>query len=159
MSPEVKAALIGVGGALLVWVASWLWTWHVDRRTRKNVRAMLGMEVEENLQALRVWQQRAREQVNFEQGHLMAGVQHVDAVRNLKFPAWSRRVWQEGMHLIPIALDEEEIRQVHRFHQKLDELAEIQAQNDPKQSRSELAKLVDQVVDDLLAGGNPLSQP
>ena len=159
MSSEVEAALIGVGGALLVWVASCLWSWQVDRRTRKNVRAMLGMEVDENLQALRGWQQRVREQVKFGQGHLMAGVQHVDAVRNVKFPAWSHRVWQEGMQLIPIALDDKKIRELHRFHQKLDELTEIQARDDAKRSRSEIAKLLDQVVDDLLAGGNPLSEP
>jgi hypothetical protein len=55
MRVEIEAAIIGVVGALIVLLASWLWSWYVDRRTGKRVRATLSMEIDENLQDLRKW--------------------------------------------------------------------------------------------------------
>ena len=156
MSLEVKAALIGVGGALLVWLVSWLWTLRVEGSTRKRARVMLSMEMEENLQKLSKWRQRTGESVTFSQSPL-AGVQLADALRNLELPAWSHRVWEGAVQLVPIALDEEEIKQVHRFHQELDGLSQLKRRDDLKPS--EMTRLVSPAVEELLKSGNPLKKP
>ena len=61
MRVEIEAAIIGVAGALIVLLASWLWSWYVDRRTGKRVCAMLSMEIDENLQDVRKWWERTRD--------------------------------------------------------------------------------------------------
>jgi hypothetical protein len=155
MRVEIEAAIIGVGGALLVWLASWLWSLHVDRRTGKRVRAMLSMEIDENLQNLREWWERTNASA-FPSNHPMAGVQHADAVKRLELPIWSHRVWQATVQLVPIALDETKYREVHRHHQNLDQLSALKELD--SQKLSVLEGRVRTAVEEILKAGNPLGK-
>ena len=153
MSPEVKSALLGVSGALLVWIVSWLWSLHLDHRTGKRVRTMLSLEIDENLHNLTKWRESAKKSVTFSQG-VLPDMQYGDALGMLDLPAWGHGRWQEGLQLIPIALDEEEIRHVHRFHQRLDEVSEFKKRNHLRSEFEELGNL----VDGILKSGNPLKK-
>lgn len=44
MSPETNAALIGVGGALIVLIANWGWESYHECKTRKRIRTILRLE-------------------------------------------------------------------------------------------------------------------
>lgn len=155
MRVEIEAAIIGVAGALMVLLANWLWSWYVNRRTGKRVCAMLSMEIDENLQDLREWWERTRD-TNFPAGSPMAGVQHVDAVKKLELPIWSHRVWQATSPLVPIALNELKIREVHRHHHKLDELSALKEIDNQRLSVFE--KLVRGAVEEILRAANPLNE-
>lgn len=155
MRVEIEAAIIGVSGALLVWLASWLWTLHIERRTGTRIRSMLSMEIDENLQTLQGWWKRTNNSA-FTSDSPMAGVQHVDAVRTLKLPIWSHRVWQATVQLVPMALNEAQYREVHRHHHSLDQLSALKKLDNQRPSSFE--ERVRTAVEEILKVGNPLRE-
>ena len=103
-SSQVEAALIGVTGSLLVLSLNWLWSRYVEQRSRKRVRAMLRIEIDENLQGLSKWWHGTEAAVTFSRSPL-AGVQQLDAAKKLPLPVRNHRVWQAALPLIPMSLD------------------------------------------------------
>ena len=65
-------------------------------------------------------------------------------------------MWQANAQLVPTALNEAKIREVHRYHRKLDELSALKELDNQKLSI--LEKLVRGAVEEILRAGNPLNE-
>jgi hypothetical protein len=160
MSVEIKAAMIGVRGALLVWIVSWWWSLHRDRRTGKRVHTMLSLEIDENLRALSEWRDEVRKAKsasewrtkNVNNQNIDAQVERemvTQAWLKLGVPNWIHRIWWESTQLVPIALDEQEIKEVHRLHRELEAISVRMKQEIPY----DMSK-----VDEVISAGNTLSK-
>jgi hypothetical protein len=149
MRVEIEAAIIGVGGALLVLLASWLWNLYVERRTGKRVRAMLSLEIQDNLDTLQNFLKRVGQHVTLTESPL-GNLQRNDAVRREDLPTGSHRIWEGATQSIPVALTTEQIKRVHVFHKELDDLTE--AKRDPSSRAADLESRIAR----LLGDGNPL---
>ncbi len=154
MCPETKAALIGVTGALGVWVASQFVDLWRDRRTRKRTRTMLSEEIDGNLRRLKDWQQQAAKSSSFAAGHPMANVQLGGALLQLALPVWVGQRWLNSTELIPVALNPEKIKRVQAFHDRLEALTKLQKQDVPALSKK--VSDVKSEVSAILSEGNPL---
>lgn len=152
MRVEIEAAVIAVGGALLVWIVSWVWSLHLDRRTGKRVRKMLYLEIDLNLQALSNWWAGTKPRTFA--GDPLASALQVDAIRRNNLPLWNQRIWQAVTAMVPVALNEMEIQSVFGLYRRLDQLSDsMQRENG---QRSELYTTVKSIVEDTLSKGNPL---
>jgi hypothetical protein len=151
MAVEVEAAIIGVGGALLVLLASWLWNLYVERRTGKRVRALLSLEIQDNLDTLQNFLKRVGQHVTFTESPL-GNLQRNDAVRREDLPTGSHRIWEGATQFIPVALTVEQIKRVHSFHKELDHLMETK--RDPSSKAGDLERRITR----LLRDGKPLKE-
>jgi hypothetical protein len=149
MAVEIEAAIIGVSGALLVWLTSWLWSLYVDHRTGKRVRAMLALEIQDNLDTLQNFLKRVGQHVTFTESPL-GNLQRNDAMQKENLPTGSHRIWRGAIQFIPVALTVEEIKRVHSFHKELDQLTETK--RDPSSKAADLESRITR----LLGDGNPL---
>jgi hypothetical protein len=105
VSDELLAALIGVGGLI---AGFFLNEWAVERRyrrqrreTREAVRAVLQLEMERNVEALRAW--RAGQPL----------------------PTQSNQIWASQLSALPAALSPKEIRAAHDFYYELYNLRKL----------------------------------
>jgi hypothetical protein len=105
VSDELVAALIGVGGLV---VGFFLNEWTVERRYRRQrresrqaMRAVLQVEMERNVEALRAWK----------------------AGKDL--PTQSNQIWASQLSALPTALSPKEIRAAHDFYYELYNLKKL----------------------------------
>jgi hypothetical protein len=108
VSDELVAALIGVGGLI---VGFFLNEWAVERRYRRQrresreaTRAVLHVEMERNVEALRAWR----------------------AGKDL--PTQSNQIWASQLPALPAALSPNEIRASHDFYYELYNLRKLPSQ-------------------------------
>jgi hypothetical protein len=87
---------------------------------------------------------------------MMANMQRWDALVTVPLPTFSHRIWEGLTSTIPVGLNENEIRDVHRFHARLDELIRFKGISaDP---RSQWCKKVEGVINGLIEKGNPIGK-
>ena len=153
MDTTLKAAWIGAVAGFVVWFFSWLWTLWMDRRARNRIRSMIRIEINDNLDALRCFIAAVDQRVNLTASPL-TGVQRDSALTAVTLPAFSHRIWEDLTASVPIALNETEIQNVHRFHANLDEL--IRLKGISHNTESQWQQEVDAVIDLVINRGNPV---
>ncbi len=156
MDSTLKAAWIGAVAGFVVWFFSWLWTLWSDRRARKRIRTMISIEIQDNLSSLREFCAAVEERVTFTNASHLANMQRGDTLSAIPLPEFSHRIWESLTPSIPLGLNENEIREVHRFHALLDELIRLKGiSRDPiSQWRNE----VEGVINRLLEKGDPIAE-
>ena len=131
MDIQVISTLIGVmvGFAL---AAGWDY-WKESRstgETKKRVRTILSLEIKHNIYFLeRVHQEVEAEQRKYKEtvksngmgGHTYEG-NPTKLLRDYHFEVLSRSAWETEMHLLPIALKEQEIESAFSFYSNLNDI-------------------------------------
>jgi hypothetical protein len=154
MDPTLTAAVIGLVGGFVIWLLNWLWTLYTECRARNRVRTMISIEVAENLNRLRHFWDTARGRAQFPEGSIQAEIGVGDALATIPLPPWSHRMWESLTALIPSALREDEITNIHLVHTQLDNLTKLQGID--RESRSGWAVAFKQIVKELIEKGNPI---
>lgn len=151
------ATVIGAAGGFAVWLLNWLWILYSERRLRIRIRTMLSIELEENLEALREFLSTAQKSVTLNKSPL-TGIQSHDQFFTFPLPTWKHDIWAGLTASIPLALKEQEIKEVHHFHFKLDELTRQRIDSQDTLSRFEWSRSFEDQINVLLKRGNPLKQ-
>jgi len=128
MSSTQIAALIGVLGFVVSGV-NLVWILRKELRTRRSIRTMIDIEIEDNLARLQEFWSRA-DVASTVSNTQLANMQKNDALRMGPLPILGHGTWQTLAASVPVALRPEEIRRVHRFHAKLDEIAQRKEHHD-----------------------------
>ncbi len=157
MDRALFAALIGAAGGLVVWLCNWLWLLHSERKIRTRIRTMLSIEIEENLTALRAFSSAAQNHVTFTASHL-ANIQRLDQLAIAPLPKWKHDIWAGLLASIPLALQEQKIREVHQFHMDLDELTRLKMSSSGESSGHAWFDNFEAKINALLQRGNPLKK-
>jgi hypothetical protein len=154
MSSMPTAAWMGVAG-LFVSLVNLLWILSAGLRTRSSIRAMICIEIEENLARLREFQLKASQAPTFTEGHPLSAVQKCDALRLKALPRFNHSVWRSLTASIPTALSPKKITSVYRFHGELDELVAPKERRDlgPSDHAAAIEKALTRAIED----GNRLS--
>ncbi len=153
MDVAIISALIG---AIAATITSAIWSRLEERRKRNRMRTMIGLELANNLDALRNFCAEVDQRVTF-QSPQIANMERGDALSTIVLPAFVGRVWESLTPDIPMALDEGEIKDVYHFYKQLDELSRLKGiSRDP---HSQWHKQVDAVITDLLGTGVRLNLP
>jgi hypothetical protein len=126
---------------------------HDQPSEQTGVRALIGIEVAENLSELRRFKDAVTSATRFKSSP-MVNVDHGNALRKSPPPKFKRQYWNTLTVSIPSSLSADEIKNAHVFYSNLDRLSELlQAKPDP---RSQWRKDVDGLIDEILSNGNPL---
>jgi hypothetical protein len=153
----VTGAVIGAAGGLVVWLLSWAWLRYTELRMRKRIRIMVSIELDENLAALRAFLFAAQNQVTLPNSPL-AQMQRRGQFATSPLPAWKHTIWAGLLASIPLALKEQEIREVHQFHFDLDELTRLRQASDGVSSGYGGGNNLEAQINTFLKKGNPLIQ-
>ena len=150
MSSTSIAAWAGipVSVANLIWILSTGW------RARRSIRAIICIEIEDNLARLREFLIKANEASTFGESPLSA-VQKRDALRLKALPTPNHSVWRSLTASVATALSPTKITRVYRFHGQLDELVVLKERHDLVPS--EHADAVEKALMLIIGNGNPLS--
>jgi len=154
MSATPIAALIGVFGFLLSLV-SLLWIVSTQLRTGKSIRAMICIEIKDNLARLQEFWLKANQASTFSERPPLSAVQKCDALRLNALPTFNHSVWRSLTASIPTALTPEKVARVYRFHSQLNELVVLKERHDL--TPSEHADAVEKALARIIENGNPLS--
>jgi hypothetical protein len=157
MDRTLLAAVIGAAGGFAVFVFNWLWLLYAENRTRIRIRAMLSIELEENLIALHAFSSAAQNTATFLRN--IAGMQRRDQLAIAPLPAWKHGIWEGLLASIPLALREQEIRDVYQFHCNLDELTRLKMFSTGVASGHEWLDNFEAHINVLSQRGNPLKGP
>jgi len=155
MDRTLLAAVIGAAGGFVVWLFNWLWLLYSERKIRTRIRTMLSIELEHNLTALRAFSPSAQNSATFTAAMLPGR----DQLAIAPLPSWKHGIWDCLLASIPLALREQEIRNVHQFHLDLDELTKLKMSSAGVASGHEWFDNFEARINALLLRGNPLKSP
>lgn len=130
------SAIIGVVGivigTILGFVLNEIARWWREKRAEKKqiraVRTMLSLEIDQNLALLRDFWSKTKDVDLPEDKPDRHNLILVRRLSESPLPLWSHKMWESQMPLLATALSEEEIKQVHRHHNKLDAITAIRTQ-------------------------------
>jgi hypothetical protein len=175
----VNNVIVALVGVALGWGLSEASRFVHERDTRRNVRVMLSLEVDDNLSALREYWQMLTGEARKE-GY--TGKSLLDAsspqLVTLRLPPWSGVRWEGLSAVLPGAVEKGKLKRVHRFYRQLGAVsqwhADLVALDGEEralmlrdlgawstrfaESRFEQWTRFQQVVEQTLATGNPLSR-
>ena len=125
----IYTALIGVVGIFVGILLSFgleiIRTGFRERKTRRRVRALLRLEIEDNLEQLgQIWSTIVSEQPSTTKADFEVPPQ-VLALIQLPLPVWSHKIWESHLPLVAASLAEHEIGQMHLLHTRLDAITTI----------------------------------
>jgi hypothetical protein len=128
-------------GAIFGFLLSELRQWTTEGKQADRVRTMLKLEIEQNLFLLReFWSKASQAELLPEPDFNIA-----QSFLAISLPQWSRRVWESQVSLLPVALSEEEIKQIHSLYNRLDQI---------KEKSSQLFDLVSRIPSEIEWGSN-----
>jgi hypothetical protein len=128
----IYAALIGVGGLFLGIILSFCleslrWRYR-ENKTKQRVRELLGLEIEHNLDELKLfWSELEKANSTIVESYIF-GSERVSRLIELRLPVWGYKVWESQMSLLAGALNREEIKRVHLLYKHLNTLTSIRDQ-------------------------------
>ncbi|MGR3309264.1 MAG: hypothetical protein ACUZ77_00670 [Candidatus Brocadiales bacterium] len=100
-----------------------------EKRTEKKqaqaVRTLLSLEIDQNLALLRDFLGKVKHVDMSKEKPVPRPLIMAQRLIELPLPCWSHKMWESQMPLLATALNEEEIRQVHLHHSKLDTITDI----------------------------------
>jgi len=147
------AAWIGVA-VFVVSVLNLAWILSKEYRTRRNLRTMICIEIEDNLARLKQFWSSAESASTFSRSPLST-LQKNDAFRFNPLPILGHRIWESLTASIPVALGADKIRKVHYFHAELDEISKLKEGDDtPSKHAAHLREAIERVIQN----GNPLER-
>ena len=141
---------------LVLSLVNLLWVLSKELRTRKSIRTMICVEIEENLARLNEFRSNTENASTFSKSPL-SEVQKNDALRLNALSTLGHSVWRSLTTSIPTALNPNQIRSVYRFHARLDELAVLKERHNA--APSEHAAAIKEALTRLIEDGNPLKAP
>jgi hypothetical protein len=113
-----------ISGTSLGFLLSELRQWTTEGKQAERVRTMLKLEIEQNKVLLReFWSKASQAELLPEPDFNIA-----QSLLAISLPQWSRRVWDSQVSLLPVALSEEEIKQIHSLYNRLDQIKEKNSQ-------------------------------
>jgi hypothetical protein len=125
----IYAALIGVGGILIGIILSFclesLRTWYRENNTKRRVRELLRLEIDHNLKELNEFWGEMRQ---VEPSKIITDFQILPEVLKLTgipLLMWSHNIWQSQLSLLHVALKDDEAKETHFIHRKLDEITNL----------------------------------
>lgn len=116
---------------------------------------MLSMELEDNLTALRAFLSAAQNHVTLTAPH-MVQMQRGDQFATAPLPTWKHAIWAGLLASMPLALQEQEIREVYQLHFDLDELTRLKMSSKGVSSGHEWFDNFEAQISALSHRGNPL---
>jgi hypothetical protein len=148
---EVSKPLLGVlvGYFLNAYRLRWR-----ERKVESNVRALLRLEVDENLANLRYYKSGVDVRsagAPYQDDVLPGQMPLANSLSGVRLPEWNHQSYKSLLSSIPNALNPEEIIKIYRFHAQLDELGLIQ-----ERKHGAWLKEVNEGAAKLLNDGNPL---
>ena len=81
-----------------------------ERKQRRSVRALLSLEIDQNLDLLRELWNKANQVKESDQNPNLSKARRLV---EMSLPLWSHKAWESQIPLLAIALSEKEIKQVH----------------------------------------------
>ena len=129
----MSEAIFGVIGTIIgtIWgfvLSEWA-TRQREERTEKRqagaIRTMLRLEISQNLASLRDFWGKVNQVDESEQDPDLARLRLARRMIESPLPHWSHRMWESQMSLLTIGLSEEEIKQVHDLHNRLDAITRV----------------------------------
>lgn len=125
---ETIFTIIGtILGFALNEIATRLREGRTEKRQIRAVRTMLSLEIDQNFALLRDFWSKVNQVDESEQDPDLARLRLARRLIELPLPHWSHKIWESQMPLLATALREEEIRQVHELHNRLDTITAIRS--------------------------------
>ena len=127
---------------------------HASASQETGVRALIGIEVAENLSELRRFKDEVASAIKFKSSP-MANVDRGNALKQTSPPKFKRHYWDALTTSIASSLSADEIKNAHVFYGNVDRSSGLlQTRPDPP---SQWRKEVDGLIDQILGNGNPLA--
>jgi len=127
---------------------------HAAASQETGVRALIDIEVAENLSELRRFKDEVASAIKFKSAP-MANVDRGNALKQTSPPNFKRHYWDTLTTSIASSLSPDEIKNAHILYGNLDRLtALLQTKPDPP---SQWRKNVDRLIDEIIGNGSPLA--
>jgi len=102
----------------------------VDKRQKQSVRKIINLEVEHNIKLLKEYFEMLNTMNEQERDEASKNIANEPIIKSYKFissspPQWSHIMWESQMMYLSLALNDEKILRIHRFHTKLDRINKI----------------------------------
>ena len=137
---------------VIVAVLNVSWILYREWRTRRRIRTMICVEIEDNLQRLRDFQAKAHKASTFTNNPTLSTVQQNDALRSNTWPSPISSFWRSLAGSVSTALSSKQVTDVYRFHAQLVEMATIKSDTEPSVHAARIQAELAQVIEI----GNPL---
>ncbi|MBC8264298.1 MAG: hypothetical protein H8E47_09275 [Anaerolineales bacterium] len=129
----MSEAIFGVIGTIIgtilgFMLSEWATRQREERTEKRQTRAihtMLRLEIDQNLALLRDFWSKVNQVDESEQDPNLACLHLARRMVGLPVPHWCHTMWKSQTPLLVVALSEEEIKQVHDLHNRLDAIAAI----------------------------------
>lgn len=129
MDAEIWGIIGTVVGTMLGFTLNEVAVWRRERSEKKEqakkVRLMVTLEIDRNLDLLQEFWEVVNQEDLTKKSETQAYIQLAEQFAVSPLPHWSHAIWQSEIPMLPLALNEKEVRAVHRLYTNFDMIESI----------------------------------